>query len=383
VYARQGLLVLATTATLTTLALLDGRAPQPGLPLLACAGLAAALPLTLRNRFPLPGALLSAAIALLGLVIPGWQGRLVTMVMFGAAAYRLPRRPWLVMSLSIAWTIGYGLLVPQAFRGLSVVTDLVIMGVAPVAVGNALRLHGERAAQAARLDHAEAGRAMAEDRAALARDVHDSVGHHLTAIRMQATATRRALHNRAQATNRGQAGHAEAGDQADGGQVDAADRALSIIAELSATALREVRALLDSLREPPAGPALEGIEELARRLSTPHLPISVHRAGPAIPLPPTVALTIYRVAQEALTNAARHSGASHVKVHLLRDRAAVTIAVTDDGHGRAGADGRGIRGMRERVHQHGGTLTAGPRQDRGWRVEAVLPIRQVGGQGAA
>ncbi|MFB4273605.1 sensor histidine kinase [Nonomuraea sp. GTA35] len=191
------------------------------------------------------------------------------------------------------------------------VTDLVIMGVAPVAIGNALRLHGERAAQAARLDHAEAGRALAEDRAALARDVHDSVGHHLTAIRMQATATRRALHNQAQATDRG--------------QVDAADRALGIIAELSATALREVRALLDSLREPPARPVLEGIEELAGRLSTPHLPISVHRAGPAVPLPLTVARTIYRVAQEARTNAARHSGAGHVKVHLLRDRAVVTI----------------------------------------------------------
>lgn len=65
--------------------------------------------------------------ALLGLVIPGWPGRLVTMVMFGAAAFHRPRRPWLVMSLSIAW-----MLIPQTYRGLSVATDLVIMGVAPV-----------------------------------------------------------------------------------------------------------------------------------------------------------------------------------------------------------------------------------------------------------
>ncbi|MEV4163189.1 sensor histidine kinase [Nonomuraea dietziae] len=353
-YAREGLLVFAATATLTVFAMLDGEPPQPGLPLLAGAGLAAALPLTLRARFPLPGALLSAAIALLGLVIPGWQGRLVTMVMFGAAAFRLPRRPWLVMSMSIAWTSGYGLLMPQTHKGLSVVTDLVIMGVAPVAIGHALRLHGERAAQAARLHHAEARRAMAEERAALAREVHDSVGHHLTAIRMQATATRRALRGQSQTT----------------------DKALGTIAELSATALHEVRVLLDSLREAPTGPDLEEIENLAKRLSTPQLPISVHRAGPGTPLPPAVGHTVYRLVQEALTNAARHSEASHVEVRVLCDRAAVTVSITDNGRARAGAEGRGIRGMRERVDQHGGTLIAGPGEDHGWRVEAVVPIGQ-------
>ncbi|MCG5213669.1 sensor histidine kinase [Streptosporangium sp. KLBMP 9127] len=351
-YAREGLLVLAATTVLTAFAMLDGEPPRPGFPLLAAAGLAAALPLTLRVRLPLAGALLSAAVALLGLVISGWPGRLVTMVMFGAAAFHLPRRPWLVMSLSIAWTTGYGLLIPQAHKGLSVVTDLVIMGVAPVAVGHALRLHGERAAQAARFDHAEARRAMAEERAGLARDVHDSVGHHLTAIRMQAMATRRASR----------------------GQAPAADRALGTIADLSSAALKEVRAMLDTLREEPAGPDLEEIEDLARRLSTPHLRISVHRAGPGTPLPRGVGHTVYRVVQEALTNAARHSGATKVEVRLRHGRTAVTISITDDGRARAGAEGRGIRGMRERVHQHGGTLTAGPGEHHGWLVEAVVPL---------
>ncbi|MEV4473222.1 sensor histidine kinase [Nonomuraea salmonea] len=361
-YAREGLFVLAATAALTAFAILDGEPPPwPELPLLAGASLVAALPLTLRDRLPLTGALLSAAIALLGLAIPGWQGRLVTMVMFGAAAFRLPRRAWLVMSLSIVWTTGYGLLIPQAQAGLSVVTDLVIMGVAPVAVGLALQLYGERAAQAARLDHAEARRAMAEEGAALARDVHDSVGHHLTAIRMQATATRRALR----------------------GQAQTADKALDTIAELSATALNEVRALLDSLREAPTGPDLDEIESLAERLSTPRLPISVHRAGAGITLPPAVGHTVYRVVQEALTNAVRHSGAGHVDVHVVCGPAAVTVSVTDDGHGRAGAEGRGIRGMRERVHQHGGTFVAGPGQDHGWQVEAVVPIGPVGSRRAA
>ncbi len=352
--------MLAAAAALTAFTAFDGGPPWPDLPLVAGAGLAAALPLTLRARFPLTGALLSAATALLGLVIPGWQGRLVTMVMFGAAAFRLPSRAWLVMGLSIAWTTGYGLLIPLAQAGFSVVTDLVIMGVAPVAVGLALRLYGERAAQAARLDHAETARAMAEERAALARDVHDSVGHHLTAISMQATATRRALR----------------------GQAQTADKALGTIAELSATALHEVRALLDALREAPAGPDLEEIEHLAERLSTARLPISVHRSGGTTP-PPAVSHTVYRVVQEALTNAARHSGAGRVEVRVRCDPAAVTVSITDDGQGRAGAEGRGIRGMRERVAQHGGTFAAGPGQDHGWRVEAVVPIGPVRQRSAA
>nr|SBO96818.1 Two-component system sensor kinase [Nonomuraea gerenzanensis] len=367
--------MLVAAAALTAFTVFDGEPPWSALPLVAGAGLAAALPLTLRARLPLTGALLSAAIALFGLMIPGWQGRLVTMVMFGVAAFRLPRRAWLVMGLSIGWTTGYGLLIPQGQAGLSVVTDLVIMGVAPVAVGLALRLHGERAAQEARLDHAEASRAMAEagramaeanramaeERAALARDVHDSVGHHLTAIRMQATATRRALR----------------------GQAQTADRALGTIAELSATALTEVRTLLDALRETPTGPDLEDLESLAERISTPRLPISLHRAGSGVTPPPAVGHTVYRVVQEALTNAARHSGASHVDVHLLCDPAAVTVTITDDGHGRTGAEGRGIRGMRERVDRHGGTFTAGPQQHHGWRVEAVVPIGPAGERKAA
>ncbi|SEH02972.1 Signal transduction histidine kinase [Nonomuraea solani] len=344
--------MLAAATVLTGFAMLDGEPPRPELPFLASVSLVAALPLTLAGRFPLTGALLSAAIALLGLLVPGWPGRLVTMVMFGAAAFHLPRRPWLVMSLSIAWTTGYGLLIPQANKGLSVVTDLVIMGVAPVAVGHILRLNGERAAQAAELDHAEARRAMAEERAGLARDVHDSVGHHLTAIRMQATATRRALR----------------------GQTPAADHTLATIAELSSAALKEVRALLDTLREAPVGPDLEEIEDLARRLSTPHLRISVHHAGSSAWLPPGVAHTVYRIVQEALTNAARHSGAAHVEVRVRRSRSAVTLSITDNGRARPGAEGRGIRGMRERVQEHGGTLTAGPGEHHGWRVEAVVPI---------
>ncbi|TDE41705.1 sensor histidine kinase [Nonomuraea mesophila] len=364
---REGLLVLAATALLIGLTLLDGGPPWPAWPFLTGLSLAAALVLTLRTRFPLAGALLAVAVVPLGLQVPGWPGRLVTMAMFGAAAFHLPRRLGLVAGLSVAWTVGYALLLPAGLSGVSIVTDLVVMGAAPVAVGHALRLRGERARQAALLDRAEAGRAMAEERAGLARDVHDSVGHHLTAIRLQATATRRALR----------------------GAEPAADRALGTIADLSSSALAEVRALLDTLRDEPAAPGrrpaaiedLAAIEGLARRLSAPGLNISVHRAGSSAPLPPGVGGTVYRVVQEALTNAVRHSGATDVQVRIRRGRVRVAVTIADNGPPgfAAGAEGRGLRGMRERVLQHGGTLQAGPGRTRGWLVEATVPAEESTG----
>ncbi|TDE41396.1 histidine kinase [Nonomuraea mesophila] len=263
-------------------------------------------------------------------MIPGRPGRLVTMVMFGAAAFHVPRRPWLVMSLSIVWTIGYGLFIPQAYKGLSVVTDLVIMGVAPVSVGHALRLRGERVAQAARLDHAEARRAMAEDRAVLARDVHDSVGHHLTAIHMQATAIRRALR----------------------GQAPTADRALGTIAELSSAALKEVRALLDTLREAPATPGLEEIEDLAARRGSYGLP---RCAGGAHQRRPP-----FGCHQGGGASAAQPDRGDDVD-HGQRPRPCRSGGARHQGHARTRTPAWG------NVHGR-------PGPQHGWLVEAVVPI---------
>ncbi|MBF8186430.1 sensor histidine kinase [Nonomuraea sp. K274] len=350
---KDGLVVVIVPVALVAVTLLEKRYPPPGLAVVAGLSLAVCLPVLFWRRLPLSAAVMSAGVAVIGMTVSGWPGRLVATCLFCAAAIHPSRRPWLVLAASVTWVVCYGMLLPQSI-GIATFTDLIVLGVAPVAIGTALRLHGERAAQAARLDHAEARRAMAEERAGLARDVHDSVGHHLTAIRMQATATRRALR----------------------GQTPAADKALGTIADLSSSALNEVRALLDTLCETPPEPDQEDIQHLARRLSTPRLRISVHRAGPGTPLPPGVGRTVYRIVQEALTNAARHSGATEVEVRVRRGRAAVAISITDNGHARAGAEGRGIRGMRERAHRHGGTLTAGPGPRQGWLVEAVVPIAE-------
>lgn len=231
---QDALLVAAAAAVLTGLTLLEGQPPlPPGLPALIGLSIAVALPVLMRRKLPLTAAACSAGLVLFGLPFPSWPGRLLAMAMFGVAAYRSRRLPWPVLLVSVLWAIGYGLLLPKML-GLSVITDLIIMGTAPVAIGYTLRLHGDRAQEAIRLHQAEARRDIAEKRARLAQDVHDSVGHYLTAIHMQATATRRALRD----------------------LTPTGDRALGTIADLSSSALSEVRTLLKTLAEefPDRGP---------------------------------------------------------------------------------------------------------------------------------
>ncbi|NUT48700.1 MAG: hypothetical protein HOV94_15545, partial [Saccharothrix sp.] len=272
---REGLLVLGVTALLVLLALWEGQS-QPGraeLPVLVATSFGVTLPLLLRHVLPLTAAVLSAVVGLGGLgFLPSWPGMLVTMGTFCAAVYHRERGRAAVLAASGCWVLVSAVIAGSPARVFTV-TDLVVMGVAPIATGYALRLHRERADQVARVQRAEADRVLAEERARLARDVHDSVGHHLTAIRLQATASRRAL----------------AGDP------PIADRALDTIADLSRTALTEVRELLTTLRDVPSGVGLAGLDDLARRLHGPDRRVTVRRSGPSTPLPPAVDHTAFRV----------------------------------------------------------------------------------------
>jgi signal transduction histidine kinase len=303
--------------------------------------------------------------------LPSWPGMLVTMGAFCAAVYHRERGPGLVLAVCGCWVLVSAVIAGSPVQVFTV-TDLVVMGVAPVATGYALRLHRERAGQALRVQRAEADRVLAEERAQLARDVHDSVGHHLTAIRMQATAVRRVL----------------------GGTPAVADRALGTIAELSSSALEEVRGLLGALRDVPVGGGLEGVEgleglgRLVERLSGVDRRIVV-KGVEGVSVPVGVGRTAYRVVQEALTNVVRHSGAGEVEVEVRLRGGWLVVTVVDDGEAdRPWFEGQGIRGMRERVRLVGGTLVVGPGVGGsgvggsgvggsgvgGWRVRAELPV---------
>jgi signal transduction histidine kinase len=204
--------------------------------------------------------------------------------------------------------------------------------------------------------------AVAEERRRIARELHDVVAHHVSVMGVLATGSRRMLTR----------------DPA------AADEALATIEETGRTALREMRRLLSVLRTEtePAGelapqPGLPGIEGLLEQIREAGLPAVLRVEGEPGPLEPGISLTLYRIVQEALTNALKHAGAASVEVRLVFGRADVTVEICDTGRGPqlgTAAIGHGLLGMRERVMLYGGTLRTGPRPGGGYRVHARIPI---------
>ncbi|OPG09638.1 sensor histidine kinase [Microbispora sp. GKU 823] len=195
----------------------------------------------------------------------------------------------------------------------------------------------------------------------LARDLHDTVAHHVSAMAIRA-----------------QAGLATAASRP-----DAATEALRVIEAEAARALDEMRGIVRVLRrDRPAeltpGRRIAEIERLASRGGSHHPAVEVEISGDLDGLSPSVESAVYRIAQEAVTNAVRHARrATRVEVRVAADETAVRLCVRDDGGGGsarpAASPGYGIIGMSERANLLGGTCVAGPDRDRGWTVTAVLP----------
>ena len=196
------------------------------------------------------------------------------------------------------------------------------------------------------------------ERAELARELHDTVAHHVSAIAVQA-----------------QAGRALAD-----ARPEAPVKALATIEESASRTLTEMRRIVGALRDgddaaraPTA--TLEDIERLARDDASP-LEVGVTLIGELDDLDTTLESTLYRLAQESVTNAVRHARAARtVTVRIEGEPTRVRLRVDDDGEAvtARGGHGFGLRGMAERVALLGGTLHAGPGGTRGWTVEAVLP----------
>ncbi len=204
--------------------------------------------------------------------------------------------------------------------------------------------------------------AAAEERARIAREMHDSVAHHLTVIVALSDGALRAV-TRAPA--------------------DAAD-AIRDVSRTARQALAETRRLLgvlrtDSGQEPRQPlPGLADLDDLLDRVRAAGLPVRYDRSGTAPDLSPAIQLTVFRLVQEALTNTMKHAGPdASAAVRLELAAAEVRVEVEDDGSGRdadPAAAGGGLIGMRERISAFGGDLEFGPRQPRGWRVTARLDL---------
>lgn len=229
--------------------------------------------------------------------------------------------------------------------------------VAAAAAGEALRQAEHRADEAERTREEAARRRADEERVRIARELHDSLTHQIAIVTVQADV---AVHV---ARRRG----------------EHVPDALLAIQAAGREASRELRATLTALRDDGTAPArgLDHVPELVDRARGTGIATSLTVDGEPGHVPAAVGRTAYRIVQEALTNVARHSGATSasVRIECRPDRLAVTV--DDDGRATPGTEpvpGTGLLGMQERVTALGGRLRALPRTEGGFRVRAELPL---------
>lgn len=278
--------------------------------------------------------------------------------MFSVAQHRPTRVAAAIWGLAIAAAL-FAYLPTAAGLSWPDVVNAVLQTVGAWALGDAFRRWAERA------DH-RAAQAAAEERARIARELHDIVAHHISVISLQAGVAEYVLDS----------------------DPRAARTALTAIADSGGQALAEMRRMLAVLRTDPEDtadyhpqPGLAQLSELADRTRAGGGPIELIRTGRARSLPPGIDLCAYRIAQEALTNVLKHAGPAAARIYLDYGEHTLTVRVIDNG--RAGgastssAVPQGISGMRDRAALYGGVLTAGPRTSGGFAVEARLPMNGV------
>jgi len=245
---------------------------------------------------------------------------------------------WIAMVFTLAWIVGYSL--NRKFQEIDVAK--------------------ERAARAEREREEQARLAVAEERARIARELHDVVGHSVSVMTVQASAVRRLLKP----------------------EQERELEALLIVERTGREALAEMRRMVGVLRRPEEAPALapqprlDRIEQLVEKARDAGLPVDLRIEGEAVELPAGVDLTAYRLVQEGLTNALKHARAKRAEVLVRYADGQVEVTVNDDGSGGANGEGggHGLVGMRERVSVYGGELEAGPRPEGGFRLRARLPV---------
>jgi len=375
--------------------------------------LAVSLPLLVRRRWPLP-VLLICAVSYIGL-----QARFVAestltsiclfMALYTAGAWGRDRRItlatrlvvvasmfcWLVYAISVtAWSEEYegpaegvsGPFPPQVANILYVTLINMLFFAGAWYFGDAswgrARQDDELARQTAELARERdenARRAVLAERVRIARELHDVVAHHVSVMGVQAGAARRVLD----------------------GDPDLARSTLSGIEDAGRIAVAEMHRLLVVLREqepaptdgtdggdgadggtPPPAPGVDALPQLFAGATTPGLQAEFTVVGPVHPVPAALSVSLYRIAQEALTNTLRHAGASRVDARLRYLDQAVELEVVDNGRGAGTASsagsGLGQVGMRERIGLHGGELDLGQRPGGGYRVRARFPLPVAG-----
>jgi len=322
-------------------------------------------PLALRRRFPL----LAFAAAVTGLVVLDPDAALslfgaVVLASYSAGVALEGRRTYLIPGVAL------GLFAGLLLDGEGAPSDLVAFALffgGPWLVGRLVRQRARQADELVRLADRDREReraaAVEEERARIARELHDIVSHSISVISVQTQAVRRRL---------GPGNEREIDD-------------LRAVETTARQAMGEMRRLFGVLRADGTRaaltpqPGLDQLDRLVEQVRGSGLPLDVEVEGEPVPLPPGVDLAAYRIVQEALTNVVRHAGSAPTRVRLLFRDADLEVTVEDDGPGaRTGASGgHGLVGMRERVALYGGTLELGSVNGGGFRVHARLPFREA------
>jgi signal transduction histidine kinase len=326
----------------------------------------------LRRRFPLAVAAFnfSAFAALLLVGQPQVSAAVGISWMCGAYALAVwtETREFVAGFVVLAVTSMVAQLQPKGSFG-SGVFFAIVPGLAMLLARRAIRDRQLQAdAQRARADMLEreqemrAHEAVEEERARIARELHDLVAHNVSVMVVQAGVERHALGD----------------DQASTRQT------LASIEQAGRQALIEARRLLGVLRrgdeheELQPQPGVGQIDALLDQVRRAGLSVELEVEGEAAPLPAGLDLCAYRIVQESLTNALKHAGPAHAHVVMRYAPNALEIAVRDDGQGPSDVNGdtpgHGLIGMRERVALYDGRLETGPRADGGFEVRAHLPL---------
>ncbi|MFG2042271.1 sensor histidine kinase [Dactylosporangium sp. NPDC048998] len=356
--------VVDAAAAVAVLAVCGVAAQEAGRPswwqwLLVCA---VSVPVAVRNRWPLPAALVtltaSAAVLACG-VIPPYAAPVlcaaVALIQYSVAVGMPPSRSVPMLATGLGGAVALGLLWPAA--------PLVAMPAVavPWLVGWVVR---HRRHLTERIADERTARAVTEERLRIARDMHDTVAHSLSMIAMKASVARHVAAVRPEESM----------------------TALEVIETASREALVEMRRAVGLLRADldPAMPSGsdEDLRALADRAEQTGIQVELNLVAAAAP-PAGVRLVVYRVVQEALTNVIRHAKATGCTVSVEAGADSVTVRVVDNGTAAVapGGTGHGLRGMRERVAAYGGNVQAGPHPTGGFALSACIPYRPSGQDG--
>jgi signal transduction histidine kinase len=361
-FSNVALAISAAVALLTEAEIHANGGVSPGAFVLA---IATAAPFAWRTKAPLAAlvGIGAGAIAFIALFHAGVSGTAIVAVdLYTVALVGERRRSLVVGVISTIVVIVATVLISGTVSNFVTRAPLVF---ASLAVGDTvrsrreLRTAAEERAEREEHEREEASRRhVVEERLRIARELHDTLAHSLVAINVRASAV------------------IDLDDSQD------PSGALKDVKEVSAAALRELRGTLSLLREDgdgaPTAPAfdleaLPGLVEHARAAGL-HTDLDVQVAGATIPS--AVAGTAFRIVQEALTNALRHANASSAHVGVRASGQHLDLEITDNGRasGEVVNPGFGLQGMAERSAAVGGRVDAGPRDEGGWRVHAILPL---------